>query len=233
MALLTAPPAPAPSKLGPQFVDKELAAIPFGITVEATMKHISAVVAKTYEKRYRATVTDPHARDRLQEKIKIQVQAIRDSYIEFKGQKTGYTVSVVGEEFAHSAGESMLIMPNETFKHYFFFSSRGGGLWKIVKSKVSRQTFAEFLVGLVQVYGAADQVVYADPERKARPKRASWNDGKFLVKAKFRQDFSAITVSWTLRKVHNQLSKLRRGEKPAGKKGDASLDPAVLDIMRD
>ncbi len=207
--------------------------MPFGITFEKTMDHISAVLARSHKDRYRATLTDPHARDRLQEKIKIQVQAIRDSYIEFKGQKTGYTVSVVGEEFAHNAGESMLVVPNESFKHYFFFSKLGGGLWKIVKSTVSRQTFAECLVGLVQVYGAADQVVYADPERKTRPMRASWSDNTFLLEATYRQDFSAITISWTLKAVHEQLSKLRKGQKPAGKKNNEALDPSILDIMSD
>ena len=70
--------------------------------------------------------TDPNVRDRIQTQIKHRLQTIRDSHTTFKGQKTGYNVSVISTDFAHNTAESMLVVPvNKTHDYYFFvkFSS--------------------------------------------------------------------------------------------------------------
>jgi hypothetical protein len=46
---------------------------------------------------------------------------MRNSYIKFNGQKTGWDVSIVDREFGHRNGESMLVIWEKDQKRFLFF----------------------------------------------------------------------------------------------------------------
>ena len=220
------------SSLNPEKYSARFKALPLAAGPKSLTTYLGKITATQYKTRMDQTVNDPHAYDRIQAEIALRMQAIRDSLIHFKGQNTGYNVSVVNDEFAHNSGESMMVMPILKAHDYFFFV-KGRGLWKVVTTSVSRQRFAVFLLGLTQIYGAATTVEYADPDTRETPIRATWDNGKLRLEARTRPDYGAITVSWALAQVSDQISKLRGSNKPPAAGISDELDPAILDIMRD
>jgi len=225
-------PADQTSSLHPEKFSARFKALPLAADSKTLSTYLGKITATQFKARINQAVNDPHAHDRIQAEIALRMQAIRDSLIDFKGQNTGYNVSVVNDEFAHNCGESMMVMPINKAHDYFFFV-KGRGLWKVVTTAVSRQRFAVFLLGLTEIYGAATTVEYADPVTRETPTRAIWDNGKLRMEARTRPDYGAITVSWARVQVSDLISKLRGSNKPPAAGISDDLDPAILDIMRD
>lgn len=220
------------SNLHPEKFSARFKALPLAAAPPSLSTHLGKLTATQFQPRIDQAVNDPHAHDRIQAEIALRMQAIRDSLIDFKGQNTGYNVSVVNDEFAHNCGESMMVMPINKAHDYFFFV-KGRGLWKVVTTAVSRQRFAVFLLALTEIYGAAKTVEYADPDTRETPVRAIWDNGKLRMEARTRPDYGAITVSWARTQVLEKISKFRGSNKPPAAGLIDDLDPAILDIMRD
>lgn len=218
------------SKLQPVKYDARFEALPFDQGPDELIKAVEGMLQTSNRDRVREA-TDPHDRDRIQAELAGRVQAFRDSFIEFKGQKTGYNVSVVSGDFAHNAGEAMMVAPVGRSNDYFFFIR--GALWKLVTTEVTKQSFPAFLVNLTQLYGAPSKVEYRDPDGKTDPVRAHWQDGDFSLEVRARPEYGAITLSWSRRTVETKLPELRGAAKPPGSAGGTGLDPSILDIMKD
>lgn len=204
--------------------------VPFGLGVGELVKHVEQHLRADYGERI-ATTTDIHQKDRLKAEIEVRVQAVRDSLVEFKGQKTGYNVSVVATEFAHSTGESMLVVPIARSHDYFFFVQ--GGLYKVVTTESRTTSFPVFLVNLTQLYGAPAKIEYRNPNKKDEPISAQWSDDKLSLEVADRPDFGTITLRWTKRDIEDRLVELRGGAKPPADTAGEGLDPTILDIMKD
>lgn len=220
------------SALHPRHFADRFVGVPFAGKLGTLMTHLGKVTSQRFAARMTKTSNDPHARDRLQAEIGVTIQQIRDSNISFIGQNTGYNVSIVCDEFAHNSGESMTVMPQGRSHDYFFFI-KGNGLWKIVTTDVSKQRFAVFLLQQTQRFGAAKEVEYDDPSTRERPIRARWVDERFIVEARSRPDYGAITITWSALEVGNKIVQLRGKNKPPSDNLGTELDPDILDIMRD
>ena len=222
----------AQSTLHPSKFDQRFSSMPLSGNSKALGSHLGKATTALYGKRLQQTTNDPHAHDRVLAEIALKMQGIRDSHIAFKGQNTGYNVSVVNDEFAHNCGESMMVMPIEKAHDYYFFV-KGRGLWKVVTTSVKRQQFPVFLLELTQTYGAAKVVEYADPDKRERPVLARWDDGLFIVEARTRPDYGAITLSWAISGISKRIAKIRGDNKPPAAGLGDGLDPAILDILED
>lgn len=221
---------PAAGNLDPGKFKKRFAALP----MTQGMKPLMAFVEKNLRARYAERIAgtpDQHDRDRLKAEIEMRVQAIRDSHIEFKGQKTGYNVSVVAGDFAHNTGETMVVAPVDRSRDYYFFVQ--GGLWKLVTAEAASRNFAAFLVNLSQVYGPAKTIEYSSPDSKDDPVRATWEAGELLLEARARPDYGTITISWSRKDIAGRIAELRGGAKPPEATASDGLDPTILDIMKD
>ncbi len=216
--------------IDPGKLAKRLQGIPFGGDLDALMKHVAAKLEREYAARREAT-QDIAARDRLTAEVGVRLQAIRDSYVEFAGQKTGYNVSVVSEEFAHNTSEAMVVAPAGRSHDYFFFIK--GELYKVVTTETTQRSLATYLVNLTQVFGKPARVDYEDPERKTDPIAARWESPELLLEVAARPDYGAITLRFTQRAVHDKLAELRGGAKPPAETAGEGLDPTILDIMKE
>ena len=56
--------------------------------------------------------------DRVRKERQDAITQMRDSYIKFNGQKTGWDVSIVDREFGHRNNESMLVLWEKDLKRF-------------------------------------------------------------------------------------------------------------------
>lgn len=214
----------------PGKIAKRLASVPFGGDMSALVAHVRKQLRSEYATRITET-PDVSERDRLVAEIEVRVQAVRDSYVEFTGQKTGYNVSVVSDEFAHHTGEAMVVAQDGRSHDYFFFV--GGALWKVVTTETTQRSFAEWLVDLTGKLGSPADVQFSDPKTRSRPTSARWDSETLVLSVVSRPDYGAVTLSFTVRDVGARIAKIRGDNLPPSQKSGEALDPSILDIMKD
>jgi hypothetical protein len=88
--------------------------------------------------------------------------------VKFDGQKTGYDVSIIDQEFGHNLGESMLVAKEENASRYFFFAE--DHLFKMFvafdKDMLQGKSFKEFGSLMQGRFGKAREI-YVDERSKA------------------------------------------------------------------
>lgn len=134
----------------------------WGISPEDLQGILGKQIDKRYMLQVRAT-TDVYQQDGLRKKGEEEKQRIRDSFVAFDGQKTGWDVSIIDKEFGQKDDESMLVYwenDPETKKdqrRFFFFID--GKLWKMFIAFNSElfkgKTYADFQKIMEVRYGKA------------------------------------------------------------------------------
>lgn len=218
------------SAIGPQRYHERFQGVTMDADLTGLLQYIQNRVRMFYKVRLFDTA-DAHERDSINAEIDVRIQTVKDSQVEFKGQQTGYNVSVVAAEFAHNTGESMLVAPVGRDHDYFFFM--GGKFWKLVTTHTSKTTFPAFLVKMTQKFGAPASVEYRQPKSETQPFKAAWTNPLMVMEAEARPDYGAITIRWTHRAVADKLTELRGDAKPPADTVGEGLDPTILDIMKD
>jgi hypothetical protein len=106
---------------------------------------------------------DPGKSDSVRRQIKTEKDKVAKSLVKFDGQKGGWDVSIIDDEFVQNNGESMLYYKEPKSTRYFFFS--GDTLYKMFvafdKDVVAGKSFQEFGDLMQQKYGKA-QAVYRE-----------------------------------------------------------------------
>ncbi len=95
----------------------------WGMSPADVIAKVEDNVRSTYDERLKKTANDPTKQDRVRKEMAVEVEKVKDKVIKFDGQKTGYDVSIVDQEFLHNNGESMLITKEPTATRYFFFTA--------------------------------------------------------------------------------------------------------------
>jgi hypothetical protein len=216
--------------LNPVHFDERLRGIPFGRDFQAFVKYAAKSTQGLYHQRIEST-PERNERDKLRVESGERVQQIRDSRIVFAGQETGYNVSVIGGDFAHHSGESMAVAKHLRVQDFFFFQN--DNLWKVVVSDPNIREFAEFLVKLTSLYGPPKDIDYRAPTEGRAPYRAVWANPTFIFEVEQRPDFGTVTLRWSVRSVLDSIQTSRGNNKPPATASDNSLDPDILDIMKD
>ena len=202
--------------------------VPWG----AGLDEVSAYVQVSLDAQSRTALSgtlDQHQRDRIHEENAASAKAFRESIVEFTGQKTGYDLSVVNEDFAHETSESMAVLQVGKITDYFFFHDKK--LWKLVTTDASKVGFTALLIELTNAYGAPPSMTYRDPDAKTEPVSAGWTSPMFIVSAAARPEYATRVITWTWRPIGDRIDTLRAGKLPPGKSHGEDIDPAILDIM--
>lgn len=218
------------SAIGPERYNERFLGLAMDADLAGLLEYVQNRVRMSYKDRLLDT-PGAHERDSINAEIDVRIQTVKDSQVEFKGQQTGYNVSVVAGEFAHNTTESMLVAPVGRDHDYFFFI--GGKFWKLVTTDTSKTTFPAFLVNMTQKFGAPASVEYRQPKTKTQPFKAGWANPLMMMEAEERPDYGAITIRWTHRAVADKLAELRGESKPPADTVGEGLDPTILDIMKD
>ena len=230
MALVTGPAFSKAPPLDPLKFDVRLRGVPFGKNLRAFLSYAKESTQGLYHQRIQQT-PERNERDQLRLEAAERVQRIQESHIAFAGQNTGYNVSVVAGDFAHNSGESMIIAKTGRLQDYFFF--QGGRLWKLVTSDPNVREFSSLLVKLTTIYGPPSIVQYADPKNRHSPYKAVWNSDDIRLEAESRPDFGTVTLRWAQQTIASSIQDSRGPNRPPADRGEATLDPDILDIMKD
>lgn len=96
--------------------------------------------------------------DAVRREMREAIDQMRNSYIRFNGQKTGWDVSIVDREFGHRNSESMLVMWEKDQRRFLFFFKE-----KLYKQfiaynseRFAGKSFEEFIEGMQIRYGKAE-----------------------------------------------------------------------------
>ncbi len=99
----------------------------FGMTPEQVRQVVSKQLGERYAEEL-ASTSDVYQQDRLRRDRKKELERFKKSFVEFKGQKQGWDVSIIDDQFAHRTDESMMVLwENQEGKDQrrFFFFFRG------------------------------------------------------------------------------------------------------------
>ena len=108
------------SAIGPERYNERFLGLAMDADLAGLLEYVQNRVRMSYKDRLLDT-PGAHERDSINAEIDVRIQTVKDSQVEFKGQQTGYNVSVVAGEFAHNTTESMLVAPVGRDHDYFFF----------------------------------------------------------------------------------------------------------------
>lgn len=110
--------------------------------------------------------------DRIRHEMNAEIRRLRESYVRFDGNRTGWDLSFLRGEFTHGNRESMLTYRDENSQNFYFFIN--GRLWKWFKafdaSVFHGQSFDQFASAVQGRFGnAADRsgsLVEGGPEQR-------------------------------------------------------------------
>jgi hypothetical protein len=112
-------PSPAIAKLVGKFR--------WGMTPEEAIKIVTDDVIARYDEPIKKE-KDALKQDRIRKHMQDDLQKVKDAYVKFDGQKTGWDVSIIDREFAQGNEESMQVIWEKNQRRFLFFYQ--GRLWK-------------------------------------------------------------------------------------------------------
>jgi hypothetical protein len=141
----------------------------WGMSPDEVLAKMVQKLEGTFEDRLKKSATDPARQDRVRKEMRAEVEKVKQhSLVKFEGQKTGYDVSIIDQEFSNNTGETMLVAKEDTASRYFFFAS--DRLYKMFvafdKDMLQGKTFKDF-GGLMQGRFGKAREVYVDEKTKA------------------------------------------------------------------
>lgn len=124
-------PAPAPAPAAPVQTTRAMSELAgkfkWDLSPEEAMKIVTdEIVARYDEKIQKETIS--YKQDKLLKEKADAVAKVRDSYVKFDGQKTGWDVSLIDHEFRHRNDESMFVIWEDKQRRFLFFWK--DKLWK-------------------------------------------------------------------------------------------------------
>jgi len=135
----------------------------WGMTPQQVIEKINAKIDAAFKEQVEKYRMDPARSDSVRRQIKAEKDRVAKSLTKFDGQRGGWDVSIIDEEFVQNNGESMLFYKEAKQTRYFFF--QGDALYKMFvafdKDVVAGKSFAEFGDMMQQKYGKA-QVVHRE-----------------------------------------------------------------------
>jgi len=147
--------------------DPKAGTFKWGMKPEEVMAQVRTSVEAKYEQRIDKAKQDPGLQQRIRDEMQRELVAVKKSFTKLEGQKTGWDVSIVGQEFQQNTSEAILVTKEDVWTRYFFFFE--DGLYKMFlgfnKDAIGGKSFAEFGKGMESKYGHAKEVFRDDKNR--------------------------------------------------------------------
>jgi hypothetical protein len=132
----------------------------WGMSPDEVVAKVQERIRDAYQERIQKTANDPTRNDRVRKEMMAELKRAKAKIVRFDGQKTGYDVSIIDQEFLHRNGESMLVAKEETSTRYFFFADER--LYKMFiafdKDMLQGKSFEEFGALMQARFGKAREV---------------------------------------------------------------------------
>jgi hypothetical protein len=214
----------------------------FGMSKKQILGILNHQITDRYKEKISAT-TDVYMQDKLRRKKAAELARIKKSFIEFKGNKSGWDVSIIDDQFAHNTDESMMVhwenSPDTGRDQRRFFFFQDGRLYKMFVAlntsqlKNDQRKFSFFQSLMEARYGKGSVVVSKDLDGVERPTAIEWNSKTHHVMAIDKLAFYGsfcLMVADPGREEH--LASLRKASAPV-KKQNSVLKSVMSDEKED
>lgn len=198
----------------------------WGMTKEQLMQHFIAKVHEDYKKKFKK-VHGAIEEDRLRRQLRDDIKRVRDSYVEFNGQTTGWDVSFLRDEFTHNNGEAMIVVKDDQARNFYFLIN--GKFWKWYRafdsSVFAGASFDQFAQALEQRYGPSVHREGAVHEGGRTTQWLEWQDRNTRLRAIDNTTFYGFyCLVFESKDVLARLDKLRVHKRPARRDGNPLVD---------
>ena len=181
---------PAAAKINTKALGDLMGPYKFGMTQKDILGILSKQIADKYKDKIAGT-SDVYVQDKMRANRQAELDRIKNSYIEFKGQKSGWDVSIIDDQFAHNTGESMMVYwenqaGSDQRRFFFFHEARLYKMFVALNSsnlKDEQRNFA-FFKGLMEArYGKGTVRMEKDIDGVAKPIAIEWRSSTHHVLA--------------------------------------------------
>ena len=226
-----APPAPPVNAEHKKALAELLGAFKLGMSKDEVIGVLTKQLDDLYAEKITAT-NDINTQDKLRAEKKDRIAEVTKTYVEFNGQKTGWDVSVIDDQFARNTNESMLVYwensGGKNQRRFFFFYE--GKLWKMFLGLDSKQiaeeqrNFDVFRKSMEGRFGPGG--VDAMGEQWTTPDLAVWA----VDRLRFYDAFCLVV--WDPRRA-KEVEATRTEHAPAAEKHDAIMNTVLQKDPKD
>lgn len=215
LALTLSPPeaqARRPKPVASPPISQALKGLKWGTGHREILKTIGATIKGRYDEAVKSA-RDDIAVDKLRQQQRAALKALEDSYVTFTGQRTGYEVSLVKDDFAHNNSETMLRYDEGPHQRYYFF--RYDKLWKmmVVYPSTDAEGFQALTDKVAERYGRAHKTNWETPYGGGRRMvQAIWQDeetqlvveDKSAFYSRYVMRFMSVAAGAEIEEIHSQ-----------------------------
>ncbi|MDD5307587.1 MAG: hypothetical protein PHU25_09745 [Deltaproteobacteria bacterium] len=194
-------------------IKEQMEGLEWGMSHAKIQAMFEQQIRDKYKEKFAKAKEDAMKEDELRTQMLSEIAKMKKSYVEFKGERTGFEGHMVADEFTHNNGESMLIWDAGKYVEYlFFFNDK---FWKRLRAFRKDQiaggkiTFADYLGTLENRFGVGKHIA---------------NDAGAVVEAKWQDDlsyagafdksgfFGVFCLVFTEKKTQDNLANLRTNQ---------------------
>ena len=142
-------------------IERLMGEFKWGMSPERVLGIMGNQIDARYAEKIKDATGNVYQQDKLRSQAKQDKARLKKSFIEFKGQKTPWEVSIVQGEFDHKNDEAMLEIwekdesTGKDQRRFFFFHN--GALWKMFiafnAERFDNKGFPEFKAAMENIYG--------------------------------------------------------------------------------
>lgn len=207
-------------------VAKAMGDLSWGMTKDELQQKLIDKVKERYRPLV-AKARDAVEEDNYRTKASNEIKRIRDSFIEFRGDVTGWDTSFLRGEFTHGNDESMLVMRDENSQNFYFFF--GGQLWKWYKAfdaeVFSAGDFSTFAGAVQRRFGNAKETRGELAAGTGERHWLEWQDDKTRLRAVDQTDFYGFyCLVFEEKATVANLSRLRTNTQEVGPRQHALIE---------
>ena len=217
-------------------ITKMLRGLSWGSSPDKVFESLDTELKDQYRERIRAVAGNSLKVDALRKEQTQRMQAIKDSFTRFTGQRTGYEASLIRRDFRHQNNEAVIRVDEHEAKRQRYYFFRYDRLWKLIisyPSDYTRGEFSAFVDKIKRRYGRPGKLNWDAPQGEARKLvSALWQDelsqltaedhttfyGRFVMKLLSRAEGIEIE------EFHAQAEQAEAPEEPAEKPAEAPVE---------
>ncbi|MDJ0762451.1 MAG: hypothetical protein QNJ97_05625 [Myxococcota bacterium] len=209
-------------------IKDQTSGIAWGMHYKAVMAKFENIIKDSYKEELK-NAGGAIEEDRVRTKMIREINNLRNSYVKFDGDRSGYEGVMIEPEFTHNNGESMLMWDAGKFVEYLFFFD--GRFWKRLRSfrrdsLEDKITFEGYVEKLTSMFGKGKEIQTED----GKLDEVKWQDDDTYMIARDRSNFYGVYCLVLSAKVtENNLASLRTNQP----KPDGYVTEKVSDVVAD
>lgn len=211
-------------------IQQSLGDLRWGMEPRQVHQYFVNKIRESYRERL-SKAPDTIEEDRIRHQQNAEIRRLRESYVRFEGERTGWDVSFLQGEFTHGNDESMLVYRDGNSQNFYFFIN--GRLWKWYKafdaSVFHGQSFAQFAQAVQGRFGEAAERSGRLVEGGPQQRWLEWQDSNTRLRAIDQTRFYGFyCLVFEDKSTLDRLDQLRTNTVNPGNQGHALVDSVIV-----